>query len=372
MKWEHLKFEQRKQIGSMLSHGNKLVEIAKILEMDSTSISKEIRRNRIMVKKAMEKKACKHTMRFPYCCNACQLKYTTCPFNQYRYDAKIAQEMADAKLVNVRRGINIEEEDFQRVDTLIKQGLANKQSIYHIVKSNENMPTVPTIYRWIHEKKMSTNLMDLPYAVTYKKRKYKEKYNYSNNKIDRNNRTFLDFLEYRRSFPGEFSTQMDFLGSIISDSKSILTLTIPDLHFVILKLVDSPNQNKVVALFNQFEEKLGINGFKNIFPSILTDRDPSFTDYMGIEFSSETGERRTRVFYCDGYRSNQKGNVENMNKQLRKYFPKGHSIDNLTDDDVKLINNIIIESKIASLGGYTPKEAFVKVYGKHNLENLFK
>lgn len=373
MKWEHINKMQRNAIASGLSHGKKLIEIATLTELDPTSVSKEIKRNRIKTRMGtIKNEACKRILRYPYCCNACSKKYQECRYDRYEYKSDAAQEKADGRLVNSRVGINMTEEEFNKVDKAIKEGIANKESIYHISKSNEGMPSTPTIYRWIKEKKLTTTWMDLPYAKTYKKRKKNEKYAYSNNKIDRSGRTFVNYLEHRRHFPGEYTVQMDFLGSIISDSKCILTLTIPELHFVIIKLFDCPNSEKVVFMFNEFEKRLGINDFKLIFPSILTDRDPCFADFLGIEFSHISGEQRCRVFYCDSYRSNQKGNVENMNKQLRKYFPKGKSIDYLTEEEVFAINNVIISQKIASLGGLSPKEVFESIYGSKLLYLLLK
>lgn len=371
MKWEHLTIEKRKIITNMLSHGAKLCEIGEILNMDPTSISKEIKRNRVISKQGKTNKICKKLDRYPYICNHCKLKYTTCVFTQYKYEATKADELANHKLVYSRTGLNIDEQEFNKIDELIKEGLERKESIYHIVNSNDEISvSVPTIYRWINEKKLSTKKIDLPYAVKYKKRKQNKKYDYSNNKIDRSNRTFLDYLEHRRAFPGEYTVQMDFLGSIISDSKSILTLTIPELHIPIIKIFKNPNQETIVNFFNRVEEAIGLNNFRKVFPSILTDRDPCFTDYEGIEFSHITGEKRTSIFYCDPYVSTQKANVENMNKQLRKFFLKGQSIEHLSEDDIKHINVIILDQKIPSLGGFTPREAFIKVYGKGIIEKL--
>ena len=373
MKWEHINILQRKAIASGLSRHKSLKEIAEITNLDPTSISKEISRNRIKTYKGKKiNDVCKKILRFPKCCNGCNKKYQGCEFDKYEYKAEVAQEKADRRLINSRVGINVSEEEFNNIDKTVKEGIANKESIYHIVKSNEGMPSTPTIYRWIREKKLTTTWMDLPYAKTYKKRKKNEKYAYSNNKIDRSGRTFVSYLEHRRHFPGEYTVQMDFLGSIISDSKCILTLTIPELHFVIIKLFDSPNSEKIVSMFNEFEEGLGIHNFNLIFPSILTDRDPCFSNYYGIEFSHLTGEQRCKVFYCDSYRSSQKGNVENMNKQLRKYFPKGKSIDYLNEGKVSEINDIIISQKVASLGGLSPKEVFESIYGSKLLNLLLK
>lgn len=136
--------------------------------------------------------------------------------------------------------------------------------------------------------------------------------------------------------------------------------------------MECPTQEKVVSLFDELEERLGLNDFQRVFPSILTDRDPCFINYLGIEFSSTSGEQRTKVIYCDTFCSSQKGNVENTNKQLRKCFPKGRSIDNLSQDEVDEIVHIINEQRIASLGGSSPLEAFEKIYGKVLLTHLFK
>lgn len=83
--------------------------------------------------------------------------------------------------------------------------------------------------------------------------------------------------------------QMDFLGSIKTDRKSLLVITIPEIHIPLLYLIENKNSNKVVEKFNELVALLGADKFNEIFPSILTDRDPCFSDILGIEFSKETG-----------------------------------------------------------------------------------
>ena len=104
---------------------------------------------------------------------------------------------------------------------------------------------------------------------------------------------------------------------------------------------------------------------------ILTDRDPCFTDIEGICFSKITGEERCKLFFCDPYVSNQKPNVENINKQIRKFFPKGKSVDHLSKQDVFNKNITLLDTPIKSLDGYTPKEAFTVVYGEDLFLKIF-
>ena len=274
-----------------------------------------------------------------------------------------------------RQGINLTPEEFKILDKKIKDGVLNDESIYHIVTSNNDIEvSIPTVYNYINKGILTTTRMDLPYAVSYKKRKKSnKKYEYRENKnIDRSNRTYLDYLSYLQAHPNTFVVQMDFLGSIKTDRKSILTLIIPNLHFVILYIIENSNSQKVVDIFNVIQNKIGIEAFKKIFPVILTDRDPSFSNMEGIETDNDTGELRTRLFFCDAFKSNQKASVENMNKQLRKYFPKKSSVDNVTDEDVKNVMNFINNLRVPSLSGNTPNEAFIRVYGEEILNNLMK
>lgn len=83
-----------------------------------------------------------------------------------------------------------------------------------------------------------------------------------------------------------------------------------------------------------------------LIPVILTDRDPNFTDIEGICFSKKTGEERCKLFFCDGYVSNQKPNVENINKTL-------------------------LNRPLKSLDSYTPKQAFINIFDEDLFNKLF-
>ncbi len=57
----------------------------------------------------------------------------------------------------------------------------------------------------------------------------------------------------------------------------------------------------------------------------------------------------------------------NINKQIRKFFPKGQSVDIYSKKDVIEKNLILLRTPIKSLDGNTPSDAFKAVYG----EDLF-
>ena len=373
--WKHLTLEQRKVISNGISHNYKLKEIAESLGFDPTSISKEVKRNREAITIGKDVSNCKKVNRWPYVCGYCQKKYNNqCVFTKYKYDAQKAQNKADANLVNSRKGIDIDSETFDELDKIVKDGVDNKKSIYQIAIENKTTidKSVTTLYRYINNGYLTIKRTDLPYAVTYKKRKHNKKYDYSqNNKIDRTGHTYIDYLAYLHKNPGIYVWQLDFLGSIKTDNNNILSFVLPNMQFILLDLIKNPNQEKVVKFFDNLEERIGTNAFIELIPVILTDRDPSFTDIDGICFSKITGEERCKLFFCNAYVSNQKPNVENINKQLRLYFPKGKTIDTYNKQDIKNINQTLLNRPLKSLDNFTPKDAFIRVFDEELFNKLF-
>ena len=373
-KWKHINFEQRKTIASGIAHNMKLKNISELLELHPTGISREVKRNRKIVEPIKyTKENCPLLERWPFVCTSCKKRYHDCPFNKYIYNAKEAQKKADYNLAMSRKGIDINEEEFKKLDKIIKTGVDNNKSIYQIkIENNDKInKSVTTLYRYINKGYLTTKRMDLPYAVKYKKRKHNKKYEYSDNKIDRSNHTYLDYLVFMHNNPGIYVWQLDFLGAIKTDSKNILSFILPILQFTLIDIINNPDSKKVVEFFDRLEEKIGTENFIKLIPAILTDRDPCFNDIEGICFSKITGEERCKLFFCDPYVSNQKPNVENINKQLRLFFPKKSSVDKYTKQDIKQINYTLLNKPLKSLDSYTPKEAFIKVFDEDLFNKLF-
>lgn len=372
--WKHLSLDQRKVISSGIANNRKLKDIALSLGFDPTSISKEVKRNRDSITIGISSTNCKSINRWPYVCSGCKNRYNNqCCFTKFKYDAKAAQRKADINLINSRKGIDLSPDEFDKLDSIVKNGIDEKKSVYQIkIENNETIDkSVTTLYRYINNGLLTTKRIDLPYAVTYKKRKHNKKYEYSNNNIDRSGHTYLDYLAYLHSHPGIYVWQLDFLGTIKSDNNNILSFVLPNLQFILLDIIKNPNQDKVIDFFDKLEERIGTDAFIELIPVILTDRDPNFTNITGICFSKITGEERCKLFFCDPYVSNQKPNVENINKQLRLFFPKGKTVDKYTKQDIKNINQTLNNRPLKSLDSYTAKEALIKVYDEELYNKLF-
>lgn len=111
--------------------------------------------------------------------------------------------------------------------------------------------------------------------------------------------------------------------------------------------------NCVVETLDKIEEALGPGLFQLVFPAILTDNGHEFCDIQGME-RSLYGGTRTKVFFCDPNRSDQKGACEVNHKLIRNIIPKGTPIDDLTQADANLITNHINSYVRKSLYGKCP------------------
>jgi len=370
---KHFSEAERKLISHFISQDLTLKEMAMELDCDPTAISKEVKRNRTITKRSelFPKQLCKQLRRFPYICRGCKEKGFKCPYQQYDYYVAEAQRKSDYRLVFSRTGLDATEEELNELNDLLKVGKMKHYSVTSVLLENQINKSPSTVYRYINNGNLkSFKRMDLPYAVKYKKRKHNLKYDYGKSQIDRTNRTYLDYVNFKIKEPSSLVWQFDFLGRPLKSSHDILTIIEVNLHFLILIKVENKTSESIGKIIDFLENLLGIENFKKIFPIFLTDREPVFQDYRRIEFNQETGEKRTSLFYCDPYNGSQKGCDENMNGQLRLYFPKGKSFDKETQEHLNYVQDNINERRVLSLAGFSPKEAFIKIFGETNYQTI--
>ena len=171
--WKHINLEQRKLISSGIAHNDRLIEIAERLELDPRSISKEVRRNRIPIDYTKEYiSKCPNFNRWSLVCTKCKLRYSKdCCYKKFKYDARTVQRKADANLINLRKGIDLDSEEFKKLDSIIKKGIDEKKSIYQIKTENNNIidKSITTLYKYVNKDYLSTKRIDLPYTIKLKK-----------------------------------------------------------------------------------------------------------------------------------------------------------------------------------------------------------
>ena len=84
----------------------------------------------------------------------------------------------------------------------------------------------------------------------------------------------------------------------------------------------------------------------------------------------ENGEIRTRVFYCDPQRPDQKGGCEVTHEMIRRILPKGTSFDHLTQSDIDLMMSHINSYARKKLNNQSPYQLFSFFYGEDLLSLL--
>lgn len=82
------------------------------------------------------------------------------------------------------------------------------------------------------------------------------------------------------------------------------------------------------AVFDKLERST--LGFREKFKTITTDNGPEFLEYDLLTRSIRDGRKRFEVYYCHSYSAWEKGSVENHNRMIRRFFPKGTDFSRVT------------------------------------------
>lgn len=120
----------------------------------------------------------------------------------------------------------------------------------------------------------------------------------------------------------------------------------------------------IIDIFNMLEDLLSLDIFKKLFVVILTDNGSEFSNPSAIEISPNSNEERTKIFYCEPSRSDQKGSCEVNHEFIRRVLPQGTSFDNLNQNDINLLMSHINSYKRKKLNDCSPLQMFSLIYGK--------
>lgn len=376
-KHTHLTLENRVDIEIFLTKDYKLKTIATLLRKDQSTISKEIKLNRVFHLRnkfnnredsAIKFNNCKRLQRYPNVCNGCEKK-VHCRKDKYFYRAKEAHNAYKERLSFSRVGVDLDNETFEIIDKVISNGLDKGQSINHIIQSNKDLIFVSeqTIYRWINEGYLSSGRLDLRKAVRYKPRAKRQ--SEPNNKGVRENRTYNDYLEFIKLNPELKIVQMDTVEGNRSSHKCLLTLIFKESSLLYAQLLEAQTQDQVIKALDHIEDLIGLTEFRKQFGCLLTDNGSEFKNANRIEFN-KNGQRRTWLFYCDPGRSDQKGSLERHHTDIRLFVPKGKSFDHLDQKKIyKMINNINSSYRF-KLGNTTSYLMALKHFSEETLKQL--
>lgn len=313
---------------------------------------------------------CEKLSRAPYVCNGCDEEYK-CVLRKQFYVASVAQKEYEKLLSSAREGAAITSEERKELITLLAGGLGKGQSIHHMLVTHPDMFTLSerTIYKYVRTGILHPlGGLDLPEAPKMKPRRKKGAVHRVNPRC-KEGRDIDDYKKWREMNPECPPVEMD---SVLGRKGGSLLLTFNFDHCgLLLAFIRQSNTSQsVIDIFDELEQRLGLDLFRRLFPVILTDNGTEFSNPDALERSVTGDGKRTRIFYCDPYASWQKPNVENNHRNLRKIFPKGESMDEVTQEKVNLAMSHVNSMLRQSFGDIPAITRFQQLYGKEPLEKL--
>ena len=312
---------------------------------------------------------CPQLSKPPYVCNGCP-EEKNCTKNHAYYSAHRAHAEYLSLLKSSRAGLRTPPDKLQKINEIISPLIYKGQSINHIMSTHKDEIGLSerTLYKYIECRAFDVDNLDLPKKVKYKQRRQHKvvtKFEYSY----RRGRTFEDFNTYMSVNPRTPVVEMDTVKGARGSKKVLLTFIFRESNFMLIFLLPDGTQESVLAVFDMLTNKLGVGTFRKIFPVILTDNGVEFKDAHELEYT-ETGIRRTRLFYCDPQASWQKAHVEKNHVLIRRILPKGTSFLFLSEEDVYLITCHINSVSREIFQNKTPFDLMQTEHHKKLLETL--
>jgi len=128
----------------------------------------------------------------------------------------------------------------------------------------------------------------------------------------------------------------------------LITLVERKLGMGFLFNVGSKESEKIVEIIDGLEKECG-RYFRDIFKTITFDNGVEFSNSAGIERGG-----RIQAYYAHPYSSFERGTNENWNGIVRRFIPKGSSLEKLSDKDIQRINHYINTLPRKRFGYKTP------------------
>ena len=392
---KQLSLSQRIKIEEMLNQRHRKFEIANELNKSQSTIAREISKHRkskptnpfrhdnmynckyfINCRKCTEKCkifqpiSCKDRDRNIGVCNGCE-NLKSCNLDKYFYIAQEAQKQYEYTLKDSRQGVNLNTSELIELAHIICPLVKKGQSIYTILNNHPEIKLCEkTIYNYIEMGLFKDwDVTNFTLKRKVRRKVSKKKFKKRKEPADYSGRTYTDYLEYKILNPNVPTTEMDTVYNQQS-GPYIQTFIFENTSFMIGILHQTKTADSMSNALNKFQDKLSSEEYNKLFSLLLTDRGTEFSKPQQFEINMETGEIRSKIFYCDPQQSSQKPHVENNHNFIREILPNGKDWSNLTQNKVDLMFSHINSIPRESLGGKTPYEIFTFIYGRQLADKL--
>lgn len=321
MRYHQLTQEKRYQIYTLKQVGYTMTDIAKVVKVHKSTISRELKRNK----------------------------------GQKGYRAKQAHNLYKQREINKYKKQNLQ--DFQ------KEYIVEKLKLYWSPEQISGRMRVDKIESISHESIYQYILKDkrndgtLYQYLRHKNKRYKKRYG-SNER--RGNILNKVSIEDRPNIVNKKNRIGDLeIDLIIGKNHKQALVTVVDIHskFTIAKKVPNKKANIVSAALIEM-----ILPIKNWVHTITSDNGKEFAYHERVSNSLQCD-----YYFCHPYASYERGLNENTNGLIRQFFPKGSEFTNISNEDVAKVQNNLNYRPRKSLGYKTPYEVFfAKIYELEN------
>jgi len=318
--YKHITLHDRESIEIHLKRWEKQNEIAQVLWISESSISREIARNSVL-KKWTSKKV--------YLAFEAHIKAYQRRWRSKTQSMKINMN-SEMKLYIIKQ---LQRTDIEMSPKSIAFKWNKKQS------EKKKHITHTSIYSWLE----TSIWIEYKQLLLYKYKWYKKK----KNKTDKVRIKGRIAIEQRPEVINKRKEKWHFEADLIVSKKGK--------KWVLLTLID--RRTRLPRIF-----KLKNKKSKNIMNLIAWIKDEiwikSVTFDNWMEFAKHYLLRRHWIdtYFCNPYSSREKWSIENLNRIIRRFFPKWTIFDDVSKEKIRSICNILADTPREILGFLSPNQ----------------
>jgi len=320
---KHLTAEQRYAIFAMLQKPYTQKDIAQAIGVSKSTISRELERN--------------------------------CDKRSGKYVMDLAQCKANERKHNKHHCIRFNESMKRKVKKLLKADLSPEQIAGRSKLEGKEMVSHETIYQWIWaDKRKSGELYKL---LRRQGRKYSKRGSknagrgFIPNRVDIDQRS--NIVDQKERF-GDLE-----IDTIIGKNHKGAILTIND-RATSRAWIRKLSGKEAIPLAKKTASAL--RKVKHLIHTITADNGKEFAKHEEIAQKLEIN-----FYFCKPYHSWERGANENTNGLIRQYIPKGTDFSEITDKQIKWIENKLNNRPRKRLGYLTPNEKFKQIINQNSV-----
>lgn len=316
--WKHLSLHDRQTIEIQLWRWTQQNEIAKVLNRSTSSISREITNNSVMKKWS----------------------------NAYEYLALKAHHKAYvkrwwAKTQSMKINMNTKLRLYIISELQRKDIITSPKSIAFAWNSKTEDKskhiTHESIYEWLKKPAQDKYRKELLYKKWYKKIKA----------VKWSKIIWRIWLEERQEAANDRTEKGHFEADLIVSNKwnKSALLTLIDRYSKLPIIFKLPNKwsEYIMDLIASIKDKIWI-------------KTVTFDNWMEFAFHQLLQNIWISTYFCKPYHSWEKGSVENLNRMIRRFYPKWTNFNDIKEDEIKKVCNIIANSPREILGFKTANQ----------------